>query len=787
MRYYSLLFFFFLCSFLQAQISGRVFIDANNNGLYDLSEKGVANVCISDGFTVVQTNVDGLFTLSPQADSRFLFMTTPFGYFAANGHYLKLQDSTLSTLDFPLQHDPHQQKDFLDFIQITDTETSIYGTWIDNVRNFSRANKSSFIMHTGDICYEDGMRFHAQQVNSKLMGRPVYYTVGNHDLVKGAYGEQMFESLFGPSYYSFEAGPAHFVVTPMWNGDYKPSYTKDQVIAWLKQDLLLKGKDKPLIFINHDFDIGSDYVLRGERDSIDLKHFNLKAWLFGHWHDNFVWNDIENDVKIVSSNAPNKGGIDHAVEQFLHIKLTGAGIASITPRYTNLRSHVKIAKPVLTENKLKLHAIAYDSDRPIKNVSASILDAERNLLSTFDLSAVSDWAWEGHTREDINRDRYVELQVNYVNGEYDIRREYFGENKKMPSMDLIWTSNLESNIWKAGPLLHGGKVYAATIDDAGNGKAAIIALNAATGKQIWRFNTKNSVKQKMRIAAGILVTTDVEGNVYALDAETGALIWQKELHLGRTLPNYMSAGALQDNVYYTGFGSYLSALDLQTGQLLWKNRDWNGGQAMPGELYATATSLITGANWNSLFLHDRRTGKLLWSKKDEGIRFRSSGIAMDGQHLFVAGLNTLFVLDEPSGKEIRKHTFSEDFKSMGSPLVHDDLLVVPTGNCGIMAVDKQSLEKRWHFTTRESLIYTSSYTSPERHELVATVESAVVPFKDYFVFGGSDGFLYMVDRRGKLIAELEIGAPILGDPFIADDEIFITDFAGNVHRIHFKS
>ena len=61
------------------------------------------------------------------------------------------------------------------------------------------------------------------------MGIPVYYCLGNHDLLKGEYGEKMFEDLFGPVYYSFESGNIHFVVTPMLRGDHKPGFTKEDV------------------------------------------------------------------------------------------------------------------------------------------------------------------------------------------------------------------------------------------------------------------------------------------------------------------------------------------------------------------------------------------------------------------------------------------------------------------------------------------------------------------------------------------------------------------------------
>ena len=51
-------------------------------------------------------------------------------------------------------------------------------------------------------------------MNTENMDCPVFYCIGNHDLVKGKYGEELFENIYGPVYYSFDAGRVHYIVTP---------------------------------------------------------------------------------------------------------------------------------------------------------------------------------------------------------------------------------------------------------------------------------------------------------------------------------------------------------------------------------------------------------------------------------------------------------------------------------------------------------------------------------------------------------------------------------------------
>ena len=52
-------------------------------------------------------------------------------------------------------------------------------------------------------------------MNTSNMDCPMFYCIGNHDLVKGKYGEEVFENVYGPVYYSFDFGNVHYVVTPI--------------------------------------------------------------------------------------------------------------------------------------------------------------------------------------------------------------------------------------------------------------------------------------------------------------------------------------------------------------------------------------------------------------------------------------------------------------------------------------------------------------------------------------------------------------------------------------------
>lgn len=764
-----------------AQTKGRVYEDTNGNSKFDANERPLVSVVVSNGYQVVRTDAQGEFNMERNPDARFVFVKAPSGFKMSKQHYLKI-DEQQTVYDFALVVDPSQKADKLDFIQITDTETALYGTWVDNIKKYARNQDIPLIMHTGDICYEDGMKFHARQLNSGLMGSAVHYAVGNHDLVKGKYGEELFEQLFGPTYYSFEKGPVHFVVTPMWGGDYAPSYNKDQVIRWMKQDLLNKDPNKALVLINHDFSIGTDFVLKGKTEEIDLKAYGLKAWLYGHWHNNYSFVNEANGVRVISTNAPDKGGIDHSVGQFLHISIDKNGVQDVRPVYTNLKEYIVLSDPIIGARGVQVRANIYDSERWVNRLQLTGYNAKGNRIVEKDFEGNGTWTWVIELPLAKAKEIYdVLVEVTFKDGSSTIRKQKLNL-KPQTSMKTVWSNNIGGGIWKVSPLVNEGMLYTATFDDMGEGKAKIVAMDIKDGSLLWELPVKNSIKHKLHIDKGVLLGTDVEGTVYAIDAKKGTLKWTKALRqIG--LPNYVTGSALRDGIYYAGAGSFLTALRVESGEVIWKNADWNGGEAMPGEMLATEDLLITGANWNALFVHDRASGKLLWKKNEDGLRFRSGGATVDGDKMYLTGLNTLFVLDKSKGTVLAQKKHDLDFKVMGAPLIIDKQFITGTSGAGVCAFDKETLDEKWRFDTREALIFTSSYSNPNTGTAVRTVESAVVPYQNDLVFGASDGYLYRLSASGKLVAEKRVGAPLLADPMVLGNLAFVADFAGTVHCI----
>ena len=129
------------------------------------------------------------------------------------------------------------------------------------------------------------------------------------------------------------------------------------------------------------------------------------------------------------------------------------------------------------------------------------------------------------------------------------------------------------------PIEVGGVVY--TPDGVGN----IYALNAATGKQIWKYTPPAAVNGANRgvvYGQGLIFAVQHTGNLLALNAKTGALVWQitiggSTLHTGLSAaPQYIGASHGTVPEVVTGVESdaagqcFVAAYAPATGKLLWK-------------------------------------------------------------------------------------------------------------------------------------------------------------------------------------------------------------------------
>lgn len=243
---------------------GTVFSDENANGIFDTNEKGVKDVCISNGLKVVLTNEKGEWQIQSTLKNS-VFVIKPAGFAVPVNqqqipqHFSQAENSTSTTINFPLLKQNENEKFAALFFGDTQArgEREMNFIFHDAVEELI-GTKAAFGVSLGDIVADDPELMDDVAAGIGQIGIPWYNIFGNHDGDRNARTNQerddTFERFFGPSTYAFEYGQVVFIglnnIFFKSDGKYKPHFTEEQ-LAFVANYLKLVSENKLVMLMMH--------------------------------------------------------------------------------------------------------------------------------------------------------------------------------------------------------------------------------------------------------------------------------------------------------------------------------------------------------------------------------------------------------------------------------------------------------------------------------------------------------------------------------------------------------
>ena len=243
---------------------GTVFLDANANGNFDQNEKGVENVCVSNGKEVVQTNNKGEWKLKADLKSR-IFVIKPAGFAipVSNNqvplHFIQPGISNNTEYNFPLVKTKENQK--FKVLMFGDTQArgmkEVNYVFHDVVEELIGTD-AVFGVSLGDIVADEPELMDDVAAGIAQIGIPWYNIFGNHDYDRIATNnderDDTFEKYFGPSTYAFEYGEVVFIALNdiyfKTDGKYISHFTSNQ-LAFVKNYLDKVPNNKLVVLMMH--------------------------------------------------------------------------------------------------------------------------------------------------------------------------------------------------------------------------------------------------------------------------------------------------------------------------------------------------------------------------------------------------------------------------------------------------------------------------------------------------------------------------------------------------------
>ncbi|NNE33754.1 MAG: hypothetical protein HKN13_00855 [Rhodothermales bacterium] len=255
-------------------------------GYVKSGRRGISNVAVTDGETVVVTRSNGSFELVSSTARQFVYVSVPAGYqipqheigtaktflpIAPNSKGEMRADFTLVELDrsdsdhgFLVMADPQTENQYeMDLFHAETIPDAV-----DTVKNLG--DLPLFGVACGDIMFDDLTLFPEYERGVSKVGIPFFQVVGNHDMDYAGMVDEAstvtFRDRYGPEYYSFDRGSVHYVVLDnvFWNGGGYLGYLDNIQLNWLEQDLALVEAGATVVLFNHIPNLASQYVRRNQ-------------------------------------------------------------------------------------------------------------------------------------------------------------------------------------------------------------------------------------------------------------------------------------------------------------------------------------------------------------------------------------------------------------------------------------------------------------------------------------------------------------------------------------------
>ncbi|WP_316765967.1 PQQ-binding-like beta-propeller repeat protein [Pedobacter frigiditerrae] len=456
-----------------------------------------------------------------------------------------------------------------------------------------------FTIITGDIT-EMGTNEELKLAREILSGlkKPYYIMPGNHDTGWSESGGVSFIKEFGYDKFTFDFKGYRFIGCA--SGPYvrmSDGHIPRDATVWLTDVLKKTPKEMPVIFANHypiDNSLDNWYEVTDR-----LKAKNIQYIICGHGHNNHQYNFEGIPATMGRSNLRAKDSIG------------GYNVVNMTKDtvYFSLKKPMQTLLPAWRKIPLKtfVHQSLKAYDRPNYDVNKKHADVKE--------------LWTYHSNANVvNTPAYSDNVVVFGN-----------------SLGLIEALNKTTGkrLWSYQTK---GAIYSSPVATKqfvilGSGDGNIYALNIANGKLVWKVTTEHSVLGSPVIDGKTVFIGGSDHNFRALDIKTGKVIWKHEGIEGAIVGKPL---IYRGKVIFGSWGRHLYALDLKTGSLAWK---WNNGNMnrmfSPAMVTPVATNGVVYIAAPDRFLTaiDVNNGQTLWRNKAAGVR-ESIGLSADSTTVY---------------------------------------------------------------------------------------------------------------------------------------------------------
>jgi eukaryotic-like serine/threonine-protein kinase len=330
-------------------------------------------------------------------------------------------------------------------------------------------------------------------------------------------------------------------------------------------------------------------------------------------------------------------------------------------------------------------------------------------------------------------------------------------------LGIVWQAHPVSDVIYASPVLANGLLYDITFDTG-----QLFALNAGTGAVVWQQTLQGQFFVAAPAVVGNVLYVGVgfytpyyTGAVYAVNALNGQILWSNgNVHAVQTAPTVGNG-----LVYVADDFGVISALDASTGQIQWSyNTNTSQGTGSAGALVNGV--LYMGVS-QFLFALNASDGTLVW--RQEMSAFTASSPAVQNGVVYMNSADGgVYAFDAATGAAIWHHAIRVGYGNSLSIANGSVYLCGYEGAPGLVALNAQTGATVW-----SRAIVQCNFASP-------TVANGVV-YVGWESEESINSHIMAFDAgTGTQLWQQLVGSPIYGEPIVVNGKLYITTYSGEV-------
>lgn len=267
--------------------------------------------------------------------------------------------------------------------------------------------------------------------------------------------------------------------------------------------------------------------------------------------------------------------------------------------------------------------------------------------------------------------------------------------------EILWQFDTEGEVMPT-PVVVGDSVYAAT------GDRHLYEIDPETGEGVERAELGGNVNMSAPSVADDMIYVGASGDspnvLTAYDTETDEVAWQREFPTTRSMGDVPPAVAdgivvitatvtLPEDSFEDGFHErhMIFAVDAETGELLWKDDLGEAPKIVnnrSGEPTIHDGTIFVGSPTTKIsYAYDLRSGERLWTYHTGAVK--GGPVVDDGVAYFATTSGWIHALDEATGEKVGELHLGGALSPSG-PVIVDDVLVAGSqdGNVYLTPISK---------------------------------------------------------------------------------------------------